>query len=92
VRAKTCNLVGNLCRHSPYFYQHLRARCVLAPIIACCADSNPSTRKFASFAVGNAAFYDDTLCMDLRDAIPPLIRLLSDSDKTRANAAGSMIL
>jgi hypothetical protein len=69
-RAKCCNLIGNLCRHSGNFYkifstpvdlQRLHHRSegpssgsqvctVLSVLSAYCADPDPSTRKFASFA------------------------------------------
>ncbi len=54
VRARVCNLVGNLCRHSAYFCEALREAHVLAPLIARCGDSDRATRKFACFAIGNA--------------------------------------
>jgi hypothetical protein len=58
VRAKACNLIGNLCRHSDRFYGVLAspvsrsssASTLLDLLTACCADADPSTRKFASFA------------------------------------------
>ena len=54
VRARVCNLVGNLCRHSAYFCEGLREAHVLAPLIARCGDPDRATRKFACFAIGNA--------------------------------------
>lgn len=54
VRARVCNLVGNLCRHSAYFCEGLREAHVLPPLIARCGDSDRATRKFACFAIGNA--------------------------------------
>ncbi len=54
VRARVCNLVGNLCRHSAYFCEALREAHVLAPLIARCGDNDRATRKFACFAIGNA--------------------------------------
>ena len=58
IRAKACNLIGNLCRHSDRFYTALarplntvKDNMTLLHLLAtCCADSDASTRKFASFA------------------------------------------
>jgi fused-like protein len=92
VRAKAANLVGNLARHSAQFYPQLRRCNVLAPLLDCCRDQHHATRKFACFAVGNAAFHSDTLYVpELRVGIPALVALLGDNDeKTRANAAGAL--
>jgi len=101
VRAKMCNLIGNLCKHSPFFYvEHFSSLllfffcCTRAQIfpslIKCCNDTDRNTRKFACFAIGNAAFHTDLLYEALRPAIPFLVHLLSNDleEKTRANAAG----
>ena len=105
VRAKGCNLIGNLCRHSQKFYPSLltfdnpqgkgspraRARPLLELLIERCSDSDSETRKFASFAVGNAAFHSDLLYSHLERAVPLLNQLLEDEEpKTRANAAGAL--
>jgi fused-like protein len=48
-------------------------------------------RKFACFAIGNAAFHNPSLYDALRPAVAPLVELLSDDEeKTRANAAGAL--
>jgi fused-like protein len=91
VRAKTCNLIGNMCRHSFYFYEALQRYEILPELIRRCRDPDQNTRKFACFAIGNASFHNDTLYGSLKDCIAPLIELLSDSEeKTRANAAGAL--
>lgn len=54
VRARVCNLLGNLCRHSAFFYRHVERAGLLPPLIARCQDPDRSTRKFACFAIGNA--------------------------------------
>ena len=54
VRARVCNLLGNMCRHSAYFYSALDKHGLLPPLIQRCNDSDRSTRKFACFAIGNA--------------------------------------
>jgi len=64
---------------------------LLTRLIACCGDPDPSTRKFACFAVGNAAFHSNVLYPNLVDAIPLLITAMKDPDeKTRANANGAL--
>ena len=160
VRAKACNLVGNLCRHSAFFYGALqggrgppsepvvddewrrnsnkaaisdghndsgwrhqepdeyvwpaeseelpslrggreparsqkqkkgRNKNAISCLVSLCADPDPLARKFACFAVGNAAFHSDALYASLADAVGPLIVALGDSEeKTRANAAGAL--
>lgn len=54
VRSRVCNLLGNMCRHSGYFYASLERNALLPPLIERCQDSDRSTRKFACFAIGNA--------------------------------------
>jgi fused-like protein len=100
VRAKACNLIGNLCRHSAFFYKTLVTALLpdatppatlLARLVALCADDDPPTRKFACFAVGNAAFHSAVLYPHLADSVPLLVSALHDADeKTRANAAGAL--
>lgn len=91
VRAKTCNAIGNMARHSSAFYGVLRDAGALSCLTLLCADSDSTCRKFASFAVGNCAFHSDVLYRDLSPSIPQLLRLLEDADeKTRANAAGAI--
>merc|ERR1719193_987235 len=90
VRSKTCNMVGNLSRHSDYFYLHLRPH-VLPALIPLLGDSDPLCKRFASFAIGNSAFHSNKLYQDLLAAVPFLVGLLRDPDeRTRANAAGAL--
>ncbi len=91
MRARTCNLVGNMCRYSGYFYAQLAAQGLLPPLIERCRDEDRSTRKFACFAIGNAGFHSAALYEVLRPAVRALVALLADpEDKTRANAAGAL--
>lgn len=91
VRARSCNLLGNMCRHSGYFYEAFVTHGTLDALIERCADTDRTTRKFACFAIGNAGFHSDVLYRQLRSAIPPLVALLADEeDKTRANAAAAL--
>ncbi|NWR26788.1 STK36 kinase, partial [Tachuris rubrigastra] len=87
IRAKTCNLLGNLLRHGfPAALQsHLGW---LESLLGCLSDAEGSVRKAASFAVGNAASHESCPAGTLRRAVPALARLLSDPQaKTRCNAA-----
>ena len=58
IRAKVCNLIGNLCRHTGFFYDKLQKSGLIAAAIECCRDNDKNTRKFACFAVGNAGFHN----------------------------------
>ncbi|CAI5469878.1 unnamed protein product [Closterium sp. Yama58-4] len=98
VRSKSCNAVGNMCRHSAYFYPIMVDSGILSRLIECCADHDRNTRKFACFAIGNAAYHNSSLYAALRPVIPHLAVLLaaesgppsSSDDKIKANAAGAL--
>ncbi|XP_057970739.1 serine/threonine-protein kinase TIO [Malania oleifera] len=92
VRAKACNAVGNMCRHSSYFYSALAKHRIIGLLIDRCADPDKRTRKYACFAIGNAAYHNDLLYEELRRSIPQLAFLLlsAEEDKTKANAAGAL--
>ncbi|KAK4279469.1 hypothetical protein QN277_011248 [Acacia crassicarpa] len=92
VRAKTCSALGNMCRHSAYFYSSLARHQIVSILIERCADPDKRTRKFACFAIGNAAYHNDMLYEELRRSIPQLANLLlmAEEDKTKANAAGAL--
>jgi len=91
VRARACNLVGNLCRHSQYFYTAIEREGLMDVLVGLCSDADAATRKFACFAIGNAGFHTDLLYRHLRRAVRPLVGLLgSEEDKTLANAAGAL--
>lgn len=91
VRARACNLLGNLCRHSDDVYPMIRESNILPPLIALCEDEDKATRKFACFAIGNAGFHSNFLYKDLTPAVKVLVNLLNDDeDRTRANASGAL--
>ncbi|XWS08043.1 hypothetical protein CRYUN_Cryun41cG0043600 [Craigia yunnanensis] len=92
IRAKACNALGNMCRHSTYFYDSLVRHHIIGLLIDRCADPDRRTRKFACFAIGNAAYHNDMLYEELRRSIPQLAKLLlsAEEDKTKANAAGAL--
>ncbi|NXG22433.1 STK36 kinase, partial [Grallaria varia] len=87
IRAKTCNLLGNLLRHGSDAVLQSEP-CWLESLLGCLSDAEGSVRKAASFAVGNAACHASCPAGSLRRAVPTLTRLLSDVQaKTRYNAA-----
>ncbi|KAF1331747.1 Ulk/fused protein kinase, partial [Globisporangium splendens] len=96
VRAKSLNCIGNLCRHSTLFYEQFVApipgsTSLLDGVIRRLADSDSYVRRLACFAIGNAAFHNDSLYSALQPAIPLLIQNLRDSEeKTRSNAGGAL--
>ena len=91
IRARSCNLVGNMCRHSSYFYNSLQVHGIINILIEKLEDPDSTTRKFACFAIGNAGFHSNFLYENLKASIHLLVRLLKDEDtKTQTNAAGAL--
>jgi fused-like protein len=91
IRSKTCNFVGNLFRHSDFFFPHLSETGVLALVVNCCNDTDQGTRKFACFAVGNVAYHSAKAYSLLTPVIPSVVTLLSSADeKARQNATGAV--
>lgn len=91
VKSRVCNLIGNMCRHTDFFYDEIKNNGLIPPLLNCCYDSDRITRKFACFAIGNAAFLNDKLYENFRSIIPKLVELLQDpEDNTRANSAGAL--
>ncbi|XP_072197896.1 serine/threonine-protein kinase 36 [Excalfactoria chinensis] len=90
IRAKTCNLLGNLFRHSfPQVLQNQPG--LLECLLMCLDDEDEAVRKAASFAVGNAAYHESSPAGTLGRAVPRLTQLLSDwPAKTRCNAASAL--
>ncbi|NWQ74793.1 STK36 kinase, partial [Columbina picui] len=89
IRAKTCNLLGNLLRHSHGFPQVLQNQPgLLESLLGCLVDQEESVRRAASFAVGNAAYHQSFPAGMLGRAVPGLMRLLGDAQaRIRSNAA-----
>ncbi|NWR50731.1 STK36 kinase, partial [Regulus satrapa] len=87
IRARTCNLLGNLLRHS--FFPVLQSQPGwLERLLECLSDPESRVRRAATFAVGNAACHASFPAGILGRAVPTLSRLLSDAwAKTRCNAA-----
>ncbi|XP_066046246.1 serine/threonine-protein kinase 36 [Chamaea fasciata] len=87
IRARTCNLLGNLLRHS--FSRVLQSQpSWLERLLECLSDPENCVRTAATFAVGNAACHASCPTGILGRAVPTLTRLLSDTQaKTCCNAA-----
>ncbi|NXP58447.1 STK36 kinase, partial [Chloropsis cyanopogon] len=87
IRARTCNLLGNLLRHS--FSPALQSQPGwLERLLECLSDRESCVRRAATFAVGNAACHASCPAGTLGRAVPALTRLLRDTQaKTCCNAA-----
>ncbi|RLW04858.1 hypothetical protein DV515_00005567 [Chloebia gouldiae] len=78
IRARTCNLLGNLLRHS--LSPALQSQPGwLERLLECLSDAESCVRRAATFAVGNAACHASCPAGALGRAVPALTRLLSDS-------------
>ena len=91
IKSRVCNLIGNMCRHTDFFYEEIKRNGLINPLLKCCYDVDKNTRKFACFAIGNAAFLNEKLYEHFRPIIPRMVELLQDpEDNTRANSAGAL--
>jgi fused-like protein len=90
-KSRVCNLLGNMCRHTDFFYEQIKSSGIIVPLLKCCYEKDKATRKFACFAIGNAAFLNDKLYECFRPIIPRMVELLHDHEEnTRANSAGAL--
>jgi hypothetical protein len=87
VRAKTCNLLGNLCRHSAFCYPALLRHALLPRLITRLTDSDRNTRKFACFAIGALRLLD----LPMQRPIPRIVPRIAckNSSCGRANRSSS---
>lgn len=91
VRGRVCTLIGNMCKHSAFFYEPLASHGLIEGLVKRCSDKDPHTQKLAAFAAGNAAFHNDELYDLLQPAVAGLVEMLSSPDeKTRQNAAATL--
>ena len=84
--------MGNMCRHSSFFYAKLKENQeIIDESIKLCSDNDKVIKKFACVVLGNASFHDDSLYAVLAPSIHVLVGLLKDLDeKTRSNAAAAL--
>lgn len=61
IKSRVLNLIGNLCRHSGYFYGKILEHDLIKDIVQLCSCEDKNTKKFACVALGNASFHDSTL-------------------------------
>ncbi|XP_035846077.1 serine/threonine-protein kinase TIO isoform X2 [Helianthus annuus] len=82
--------LGSMCRHNSYFYDLYAKYNIVSLLVDRCYDGDKHTRKFACFAISNAAFHNDFLYEELSRCIPRIANLLlSEEDyKTKGNACG----
>ncbi|XP_057429664.1 serine/threonine-protein kinase TIO isoform X3 [Lotus japonicus] len=67
IRAKSCSALGNMCRHSAYFYSSLARHQIVSILIDRCSDPDKRTRKFACFAMASwlAMLFIPCICCKL---------------------------
>ena len=99
IKEKTCNLIGNLCKHSDKFLNTIQEQNLLSLLCQCSLNkSSTNIRRFSCYAIGNIAYQSskDNNNNNLDEnyliiCIKPLSLRLQDSDyKTQENAAGAI--
>lgn len=91
IREKCCRLLGQMCKQSPYFYQHIKKHKIVENLLFLCKDEYSVVRKAACLALGNAAFYNDGLYEQFEKGVPVIAKLFRDKDdKIRTNAVGTI--
>jgi fused len=90
LKARCCNLIGNLMKHTPIFYDVLkRNKSIFDNVVQCCQIDELNVRKSAIFAIGNSIYHNDTLYSYVDDILYILVNLLNDSlAKTRMHSTG----
>ena len=94
VRARACNALGNMFRHSGYFYDQFARDRKVDLLLDCVADADGNTQKFACFALGNLLYHDDRFYQAVSRSIPHLLNVVAgsrqDADQHKANAVGAL--
>ncbi|KAL7596811.1 hypothetical protein Lser_V15G31130 [Lactuca serriola] len=85
VHAKACNVIGNMCRHSSYFYDLLAKHKITSLLVDRCSDG---TNALVNLLIGNAANHCDMFYEELRKCIPLLSA--EEDDKSKANSCGAL--
>lgn len=72
LKEKTINLIGNLAKHSSYFFGEFAKHKVISSIATCLAKTNTFERmvKNVIYAIGNISFYSDQFKDEIRPLIP----------------------
>jgi fused len=92
VRARCCNMIGNLMRHNDTFYQVLKKhKEIYQCLVQCCQIDELNVRKSAILAIGNSVYHNDQLIDYLNDILSIIITLLKDPlAKTRIHATATI--
>ncbi|XP_042535292.1 serine/threonine-protein kinase 36 isoform X1 [Dipodomys spectabilis] len=92
VRARTYGLLGHLLQHNITLRGALQCQTgLLSLLLLGLGDKDPSVRRSASFAVGNAAYQAGPLGPALATAVPSITQLLGDPQAAiRRNAASAL--
>ncbi|XP_012580085.1 PREDICTED: serine/threonine-protein kinase 36 [Condylura cristata] len=92
VRARTYGLLGHLLQHSVALRGALQSQAgLLSLLLLGLEDKDPTVRRCASFAVGNAAYQAGPLGPALAAAVPGMTQLLGDPQAgIRRNAASAL--
>ena len=79
---RTLNLIGNLAKHSTYFFAELHKHGILPAIVSTLL--HHSTKHFEKniiYAIGNISFYNEQFKSDIKLVIPYLSRVLDGDDE-----------
>lgn len=91
LREKSARLIGQMCKNSDYFYNHIKDAGLIKNLIEACSDKVSMVRRSACLALGNAAFHNAKLYKQLELSVPAVINLLHDQDeRTKTNAIGTI--
>ncbi|XP_010610183.1 serine/threonine-protein kinase 36 isoform X3 [Fukomys damarensis] len=92
VRTRTYGLLGHLLQHSMALRGALQSQAGLLNLLLLgLGDKDPTVRRSASFAVGNAAYQAGPLGPALAAAVPSMTQLLGDAQAgIRCNAASAL--
>ena len=91
LRSRACNALGNFFKFSGYFYKPFDSLGGVPLLMSGLTDTDPETRKYAAFAIGNLVFHSDYYYATAKSALVLLVALLADlAEKTRANATAAI--
>ena len=85
VTGQLCSALGNMFRHSDFFYlqfESIPRACDL--LKACVTREDATTAKYACFALGNLSFHSDMFYEQLSRAIGPLLQVVEGGDGSTA--------
>jgi len=90
VRSRASSLLANILKHSDELYSQLNPT-VIDRVMRIASSVDVSERKAGTMTLGNMAYHNDSLCGELRKAVPLLSKLLSDPvSKIRYNSVAAL--